>query len=224
MHSAYSIEQSAGRKRHGDSSMRNPSFSSASALRPVLFALCCLFFVFSAVAVLAAEGGGHGGEHAGFTWKDWLWPVVNFVILVVVLVFAGRKPAAEYFRKRTEMIERSLKEATEAKELARKTLEEVRSRLQNTDKEINEIISAARKAGEKEKEAIIAEGGKMKEKILEQARANIEFELQKAKEKIKSEAALMALELAEKQIKEKLGQKEQEALIDGYIKRLEEKN
>jgi F0F1-type ATP synthase membrane subunit b/b' len=35
---------------------------------------------------------------------------------------------------------------------------------------------------------------------------------------------MMALELAEKQIKEKLGQKEQEALIDDYIKRLEAKN
>jgi F-type H+-transporting ATPase subunit b len=74
------------------------------------------------------------------------------------------------------------------------------------------------------KEAIIAEGVRLKEKIIEQAKANIDFELQKAKEKIKSDAALMALELAEKQIKEKLGKKEQEALINDYIKRLEAKN
>jgi F-type H+-transporting ATPase subunit b len=178
-----------------------------------------LLFVTS---TFAAGGGGHGETH--FTWKDWLWPVVNFSILLLVLYFAGRKPFAAYFKGRTEMIEKSLKEATEARELAQKTLDEVRSRHKNTDQEIEQIIEAARKSGEKEKEAIIAEGERLKEKIVEQAKANIDFELQKAKETLKTDAALMALELAEKEIKGKLGQKEQESLIDDYIKRLEAKN
>lgn len=184
----------------------------------LLSTVCCLV----SFSVFAAEGGEHAEQ--AFTWKDWLWPVVNFAVLVAVLVFFARKPFSEYFKKRTELIEKSLKEATEAKELAQKTLNEVKARLKNTDSEIEQIIESARKAGEKEKEAIIADGERLKAKILEQAKANIDFELQKAKEKIKSEAAFMALELAEKQIKEKLGQKEQEALIDDYIKRLEAKN
>lgn len=175
------------------------------------------------VAVAAASGGG-GHEEQSFTWKDWFWPVINFAILAFILVFFGRKPAKDYFKKRTEIIEQSLKEAKEAKELAQKTLEEVRARLGNTDREIAEILEAAKKSGEREKSELIAEGERLKEKIIEQAKANIEFELQKAKETIKSDAALMALELAEKQIKEKLGKKEQEALVDDYIKRLEEKN
>ncbi len=173
-------------------------------------------------SVFAAEGGGHG--ETIFTWKDWLWPVVNFSILVFVLVFFTRKPFGEFFKNRTAMIEKSLKDASEAKELAQKTLNEVRERLKNTDGELEQIIEAARKSGEKEKEAIIAEGERLKEKIIEQAKANIDFELQKAKETIKSDAVLMALELAERQLKERLGQKEQEALIDDYIKRLEAKN
>jgi F-type H+-transporting ATPase subunit b len=178
--------------------------------------------VIFAASVFAAEGGGEGEAH--FTWRDWLWPVVNFSILVFILVFFARKPFSEFFKNRTALIEKSLKEASEAKEIAQKTLTEVRERLRNTDMEIGQILEAARKSGEKEKEAIIAEGERLKEKIIEQARANIDFELQKAKETIKSDAALMALELAEKQIKEQLGQKEQEELIDDYIKRLEAKN
>jgi F-type H+-transporting ATPase subunit b len=183
----------------------------------LLTAYCLLSYT----VVFAAE---EGGEHVAFTWKDWFWPVINFAFLFFILVFFARKPFAEYFRNRTELIEKSLKEATEAKELAQKSLNEVRERLKNTDSEIGQIIESAKKAGEKEKEAIIADGERLKANILEQAKANIDFELQKAKEKIKSEAAMMALELAEKQIKEKLGQKEQEALIDDYIKRLEAKN
>ncbi|MEW6600832.1 MAG: F0F1 ATP synthase subunit B [Nitrospirota bacterium] len=185
----------------------------------LLFAVQCSLF---SVVAFAAEGGGHGEAH--FTYKDWLWPVINFAILLFVLIFFGRKPIGEYFKNRTAMIEKSLREASEAKELAQKTLNEVRERLKNTDVEINQIIEAARKSGEKEKEAIIAEGERLKEKIIEQAKANIDFELQKAKETIKNDAALLALELAEKQIKEQLGQKEQEALIGDYIKRLEAKN
>jgi F-type H+-transporting ATPase subunit b len=165
-----------------------------------------------------------GAEHHAFAWKDLIWPVINFTVLVVILVLAARKPIKEYFRKRTEQIEKSIKDAEEAKELAKKSLEEVRERLRNTDQEIQEILDAAKKSGEKEKEMIIAEGEELKNKILEQAKANIEFELQKAKKAIKSEAAIMALELAEKSIKEKLGKEEQHALIDEYIKKLEGKN
>ncbi len=176
-------------------------------------------FVFISVAFASS-----GGADVHYTWKDWLWPVVNFSILMFILIFFGKKPIGDFFKGRTAMIEKSLKDAAEAKELAEKALQEVKARLDNTDAEIEQIVEAARKSGEKEKEAIIAEGEHMKEKIIEQAKANIDFELQKAKEALKSDAALMALELAETQIKEKLGQSEQETLIDDYIKRLEEKN
>lgn len=182
-----------------------------------------LLFIFNLVVVSAAFAS-EGGENYTYTWKDWLWPVVNFSILMFILIFFGKKPISDFFKGRTAGIEKSLKDAAEAKELAEKALQEVNARLNNTDAEFAEIIEAAKKSGEKEKEAIIAEGEHLKEKIIEQAKANIDFELQKAKETIKSEAALMALELAEKQIKEKLGQSEQETLIDDYIKRLEEKN
>jgi F-type H+-transporting ATPase subunit b len=185
----------------------------------IMLTVAGLSLVFAAAAF--ASGGG---EETHFTWKDWLWPVVNFSILIFILVFFTRKPFGEFFKNRTALIEKSLKEASEAKQLAQKTLDQVKERFKDTDTEVEQIVNAARKSGEKEKEALIAEGERLKERIIEQAKANIDFELQKAKETIKSDAALMALELAEKQIKEKLGKREQEDLIGDYIKRLEAKN
>ena len=193
---------------------------SGFRIQPIVLAVFVVNFMFAALAFAA---GAEGAEH-GFTWKDWFWPVIIFAVLVFILVFFSRKPIGEYFRKRTELIEKTLKDASEAKELAGKALNEVRQRMKSTDSEMQEIIEAARKSGQREKEAIIAEGEHLKERILEQAKSNIDFELQKAKEKIKSDAALMALELAERQIREKLGKKEQEVLINDYIKRLEAKN
>lgn len=183
----------------------------------IYFVILTLNFAFVAAAFAAEEG-------TAFSWKELTWPIINFTILVAALFYVGRKPVREFFKKRTEMIEKSLKDAEEAKELAKKILEEVRERLKNTDTEIEEILASAKKAGEKEKDALIAEGKRLKDKILEQARVNIEFELQKAKEAIKSEAVIMALELAEKQIEERLGKKDQEKLIEEYIKKLEVRN
>jgi F-type H+-transporting ATPase subunit b len=182
--------------------------------------ICFLSAAFCVFSYSAAFSAG-GAEHPEATLTGWISTIINFLVLFVILVLAGRKPIKEYFKKRTEMIDRSIKEAEEAKELARKSLEEVRERLKNTGREINEILEAAKKAGQKEKEALIAEGEDLKNKILEQARANIEFELEKARKEIKSEAALMALELAERQIKETLGKEGQETLIDEYIRKLE---
>lgn len=184
----------------------------------IYFVILTLNFAFVA-AVFAAEEGT-----PTFSWKELIWPIINFAIFVAVLFYVGRKPIREFLKKRTEMIEKSLKDAEEAKELAKKTFEEVRDRLKNTDREIEEILALAKKAGEKEKDALIAEGKRLKDKILEQAKVNIEFELQKAKEAIKSESAIMALELAEKQIKERLGKKGQEKLIEEYIEKLEVRN
>jgi len=179
----------------------------------MLIVIICLLFNDIASAA-------EGGEHVR-TWKDWFWPVVNFTILVVVLFYFGNKPIREYFSKRRELIEKSLREAEEARRFAEKTLHEVQERLKNTDREIKEIIEGARHAGEKEKEAIIAEGERLRQKIIEQARANIGFEIERAKKEIRAEAAIVALELAEKQIRERLGREEQDALIEEYIKRLE---
>ncbi len=203
-------------------SIHNFKFQISTFTSPIL-----AFLIIAGINLIVTSSahaiGGGGGEHH-FTWKDWLWPVINFLILFVVLVKFGRKPIKDFFKARTETIEKALREAQEAKEIAQKTLNEVQAKLSNTDTEIEHILDAARKSGQKEKDAIIAEGERIKEKILEQAKANIDFELQKAKETIKSDAALMALDLAEKQIQDQLGQKEQETLINDYIKRLEEKN
>jgi F-type H+-transporting ATPase subunit b len=186
-----------------------------------------IFFVLSTVycsLFTASSAFAEGAEHAP-SWKAWVWPVINFAVLVALLVYMLKKfDIKAALKKRTELIEKSLKEAEEAKQLAQKALDEVRGRLKNTDKEMTEIIEATRKSGEKEKAALIAEGEKLKNIILQQAKTNIEFELQKARRAIKSEAALAALELAEKQIKEQLGKKEQLTLIDEYIKKIEVKN
>ncbi len=186
------------------------------------FLLFTIHFLLFTAVVFASEGH-EAGEPSLF--KAYLWPVINFVILVVLLAYAMKKADIKgYFKKRTDLIEQSLKEAKDAKELAQKALSEVEERLRAIDKEVEAIIASAHISGEKEKGRLVEEGDKLKEKILEQARTNIDFEVKQAKEKIKKEAVDIAMELAEKKLRDKLTKEEQLKLLEESVQKIEGKN
>jgi len=188
-----------------------------------LFAIqCSLLF---AAAAFASGGGGEEAASAGSIIKSYIWQIINFLILVGALAFMMKKMDLKgYFKKRTELIEQSLREAREAKELAQKALAEVEERLKTKDSEVENIIAAARQSGEKEKARLVEEGDKLKARILEQARTNIDYEVKRAKEAIKEEAVEIALELAEKKLKEKLSKDEQLKLLEESLAKIEGKN
>ena len=146
-----------------------------------------------------------------------MWKIFNFAILIIILFKFARKPLQNFLQKRTELIEKTLNEAREAKEAATKALKEVEERLKLKDAELEAILNAAKKSGEHERDNIIEDSARLKEKILEQAKTNIEFELKHAKESIKAEAVELAMELAEKKLKDKLTKDEQEKLLDDSL-------
>ena len=185
----------------------------------LLFLGFCMFHFGLIGLAFGAEEAGHGGE-----WKEWLWKIINFAILVVILVKFAKKPLQEFLRKRTELIEKTLQEAKQARELAEKALAEVEERLKLKDKEIEEILAHAQQSAKGEKDLLVQQGEQMKEKILEQAKNNIDYEVRLAKDSIKAEAVEIALELAEKKMKGKLTREEQIRLIEESLAKMGTKN
>lgn len=174
-----------------------------------------LIFAFVSTA-FCAEEAGHGGE-----WKEWLWKILNFAILVFILVKFLGKPFKNFLKQRTELIEKTLKEAREARELAEKALAEVEERLKSKDKEIQDIISISERSGKTEYDQLIRQGEEMKEKVITQAKSNIEYELKAAIDTIRAEAVEIAMELAEKKIKERLSEEQQLRLIEESLSKME---
>ncbi|MBA3070603.1 MAG: F0F1 ATP synthase subunit B [Nitrospirae bacterium] len=196
--------------------------SSLVTRHSLLILASCIMYLASVSIAFASSGGEEGG--AGAIFKDYLWKIINFGILFFILYKFGKKPLQSFLKQRTELIEKSLKEAQQAKELAQKALAAVEERLKARDREIGEIVSSAKESGEKEKARLIEEGSRMKEKILEQAKTNIEYEVKRAKETIMEEAAAIAIELAEKKLKEKLTEEEQLKLLEESLVKIEGKN
>jgi len=154
-------------------------------------------------------------------WTDWLWRIINFGILVVLLyILATKFRIKEILTRRSEGIAKAISDAEEAKETARKGLEQIQNRLKEKDKEIEGILNAARLDGEKEKASLIQEGERMGEGLIRQAREDIDQEVRKARASLREEAINLALELAEGKIKENLRKEDDENIIKEYIKKM----
>jgi len=187
----------------------------------IVFTLCILNLVFVVTAFASEEGAAtHTSLFKDYLSLSFMWKVINFGILAFILFKFGRKPLQSFLKQRAELIEKTLKEAREAKETAEKALLKVEERLKTKDKEIEEILSASKRFGEEVRESLIQQSDKLREKILEQARINIEYELKSAKEAIKAEAVEIAMGLAEKKIKEKLTKEEQQKLLEESLTKI----
>ena len=180
-----------------------------------------LFFWFSVVPVQAAFAAG---AEAGGQWKEWLWKIINFVILVGVLAYFAKKPLANFLKARTEAIQKGIEDARMAREAAEKALEEIEERLKLKDKELEEILRTAAKSGEAEREALLKEAERMGQKITEHTEAYVSFELKKAKDAIRKEAADLAVGLAGKKLQQKLTPEGQKQLLEDAVSQLEAKS
>jgi F-type H+-transporting ATPase subunit b len=204
-------------------SKRYPVISSI--ITPGLFRIAFVLIASVLLSGIAfASGGGEAEGHSPSLLKEYLWPVINFLVLVALVIFVVKKADLRgYFKKRTELIEQTLREAKEARVLAEKALAEVEERLKVKDKEIAEIVAYASQSGESEKARLVAEGEGMQAKILEQTKNNIDYEVKRAKETIKEEAVLIAMELAEKKLREKMTKDEQLRLLEESLAKIEGK-
>lgn len=183
-----------------------------SSLLLALF-ICHLSFVNPA---FGAEAASHGSE-----WKEWLWKILNFAILVFILIKFIGKPLREFLRQRTELIEKTLNEAKEAKGLAEKALYEVEKRLSLKDREIQEIINHSERSAKAEQDLLINQGEQIKAKIIEHAKANIDHELRITKDAIKAEAVEIAMEIAEQKLKKRLSEEKQLELVNESLSGIE---
>ena len=132
-------------------------------------------------------------------WQQILLHLLNFVILAGGLYFLLYKPVKNFMNKRTSYYEAMDAEAKAKVPSAQKLEEEYKTRLTNAEEEIREKKASAVKEAEKAADAVIAEakakGNKIisdaqtaakqeKDKILQDANAEIEAMVSSAIDKV----------------------------------------
>lgn len=173
-----------------------------------------------AAAGFAAEEGAHHVDSAA-QMKDFAWRCLDFAALVLIAVWALKKADVKgTLAARRTGIERTLKEAVEAKEAAEKKFKEYSERLDQANKEIEVISANMKREGELEKERIIAEAKEAAARIKAQAETAAAQEVLKAKDELRAEAAKLAVEIAEQKIVKNIAKGDQDKLVGEYISKV----
>lgn len=172
-----------------------------------------------AAPVFAAEEAEAAHESITFM-GDWLPRLVNFAIIAGVVVYFMRKPIRDFFQNRSSEIARAMQESREARDRAVSALAEMERKIKDLEVETSRLIDDAKARGEKDKQALVEEGKKMVSDIDAQVKQGVEIEVEKAKNALQAEASVLAVDLAEKSIKEKISAKDHERIVKEYVSKV----
>jgi len=160
-----------------------------------------------------ASEAGHG-----FNWKYVFEHTVNLVILLGVLVYFLKDSVRNFLVERKGSISSEIDHAQHTIAEAKKKYEDYAERLKGIEDEINSIKESIVKQGQKEREEIIRQAGIASDNIKKEAQETIQFEAASAKREKQSEVVTIALQIAEKVIKENLTESDKQRFVDDFTK------
>lgn len=171
------------------------------------------------------DGAAHGGEHAApmitaAKLKDLFWRTVNFIALVIILVKFLAKPISSGLSGRKLRVKEELADLQVSRNEAERSYKEFESRLAGMEKEMDIIVEKAIAQAGKEKERILDEAERAAEDIKRQAEAAVKAELVDAQRTLRDEVADMAAAMAEELIVKNLTADDQVAITEQYLERV----
>ncbi|MDD4009602.1 MAG: F0F1 ATP synthase subunit B [Fermentimonas sp.] len=151
-----------------------------------------------------------------------IWMTISFGIVVLILAKFAFPSILKAVDKRTSYIEGSLKSAREANEELAK-VKETRARiLAEAHKEQNAILKETARIKEEILQEAHVKASQETENMIAEARKQIHTEKDQVLRSIRSEVTIMSVSLAEKILREKLGNdKEQLNMIDRLLDEIE---
>jgi len=149
--------------------------------------------------------------------EAFLWPALNLIILIAVLVYFARKPLQAYFAKRRGEIQGELQSAADQLATAESTYAKWQRRMAELESELDEIRATSRQRAEAERERIIQDARATAERIRNDATVAVELELRRAREILREEATQLAIELAGERLSREVTEDDRDRLIDEFI-------
>lgn len=197
--------------------MKNPDSCRPSGFKAscriligVLIALLCLSLGTAAAA--SGEAGGGKGWVATDTYR-----VMNFVVLLVALIFILRKPISQALSSRIKTIKEQLEILETQKAEAEKKLAQYNDKLSELESEAEKIIQGYIQQGNEAKAKILKEAESTAEKLQLQAKRNIEHEFSKARQELQQEVVEKSLLQAEEMLKKTISDRDQDKLVNEYL-------
>ncbi len=156
-------------------------------------------------------------ETLGINLPSLLWHTVNFLILLALLWRFLYKPVVRMLDERSDRIKESMQRAEAIKEQLARTHEETQAALESARKEAQAIADQASQIGEQIKAQARKDAQTEADKILVQARQQIEQERRQMMAELRLEMASLVVLAAGKVIGQQLDDRAQHQLVEEFL-------
>lgn len=156
------------------------------------------------LAVSLVPSLAFAGGDAGFEFTIHGYYLIDFAVFVGIIVYFGRKPIAAMLDQRYKTVAADIEQAKALREQAEAKHEEYRLRLERLEDELTKVMEDVKAGTEHEVERILNDAQLEADRIALDERARLAQESKKIRQELAAHAAKMALELAEKQVRQRL--------------------
>lgn len=157
-------------------------------------------------------------EALGISLKEFIFYLINFLILVGILTKFLYRPFLDMLAKRKQSIKDALDNAELTNRRADEKMENYDRRIAKVEEEGREIIRNAKIKAEAQARDIIDEANKQAADMIAKAETAIQKEKEKAMVDMKHEIAALAILAAEKIVEHEIQKVGQEAVVDEIIR------
>ena len=157
-------------------------------------------------------------EALGISLKEFIFYLINFLILMGVLTRFLYKPFLNMLATRKQSIKDALDNAELINRRADEKMEQYSKRISKVEEESREIIRTAKIQADAQARDIIEDARKEAGDIIAKAEKTIEKEKEKAMEEMKQEIAVLAVMDAEKIVEREIQRAGQEAIVEEVIR------
>lgn len=148
--------------------------------------------------------------------------IINFLLLVFFLKLLLWKPLLRVLDERKQKIASELQKIDDQKAEIATLKSEYESRLALIEQEAKKRINEALAQGKDQATQIQKEAHRHAQKIIEQARADIKYELTQAKEELKERIVDLTMQTAAQLIQEKLTEEKDKQLVEDFLSAVDE--
>jgi F-type H+-transporting ATPase subunit b len=146
--------------------------------------------------------------------------IVNFAILAGTLIYVLRSPLLNYLRDRSSQIRHDLVTAAQLKEAAATQIEEINRRMEALPGELETLRAQGAQETAAEEARILAAAASERDRLLDQARREIDLQVRLAERELVTYTADLAIGAASERIRHSMTDDDQKRLVDRYVAQL----
>lgn len=168
------------------------------------------------------EGEGGHTEKTYFGIPGWILKIANMILFIGALVYFVGGPVKKAFAERSAAIRRAADEAREHRAKADQMAGDIQNRLTAIEQEVRAIHERAQAEGERQKRELLAAAEAEAQKILTNARNEVDNRLKHARTELTAYAGQLASDRAEEILRQKITEQDQKKLFQESLREVGE--